>query len=35
MTGHEKDYNEILIIDRADFKLKLGIKETWIKHSLY
>ena len=27
-TGHEIDYNGILIIDRADFKFKLGIKET-------
>jgi hypothetical protein len=27
-TGHEIDYNGILIIDRADSKLKLGIKET-------
>ena len=28
VTGHEIDYNGILIIDRADSKFKLGIKET-------
>ena len=28
ITGHEIDYNGILIIDRADFDFKLKIKET-------
>jgi hypothetical protein len=28
MTGHDIDYNGILIIDKADSKFKLGIKET-------
>ena len=28
ITGHEIDYNGILITDRADFDFKLKIKET-------